>query len=539
MTFSYNETDLVQAGTLDKMFRRFAKLMSNPGAISPHYNATTGRYDNLDEWLDLKADGLVYGIQIPRYAYSPVTTAIKTGANTGLVLEESTESSAGRNDYSNKLLFTCIRVNGGVDKDGMPYVTAIEGYDDRFNAKNNNTYALTPVYYRKVTEDASYRTYEYTDTPRSGFTPCFGAYTSGGEKRPFILRACYMDSGGDFSSKSGTQPAAYAGSPTTVGHCANYDFAQSKARATTDGLTYLTYGDLAYQIEFMRLMLGVKAPRSKAVGCVSYNFQYQVAVAEEGVKRVLLTDAQAANILVGSSLSIGTRSNNNSDRGQATMHDIAKCAKVLSKVAQGDGKTAINLDLAESVNILDSYYVSTMPWQNGSLDGVLGTFGSLTAAGLTNGTMPFKFQNIEWNLGLYETLCDMYSVAVLENNVNTHTWWIAPDVSACSDINTSTGWTALSKQTAGSNNAWQYIKDYAIEDGAPFPENVGGTSTTGLCTAWNSGSGSATRETLVGGSLFNGADAGVGCRRSLNALSDAHWYIGGRSSAIGHSAPAE
>lgn len=538
---TYNEEDFVKAGTLDKMFRRFASLISNPAAAKPHYNASTGRYDNLGEWLALMADGLVYGVQVPRYAYSPVTSAIKTGANAGLVLTESTETSAGQNDYDGKLLFCCIRVNGGVDTDGMPYVTAIEGYDDRFNASLNNTYALTPVYYRRVTRDASYDHYEYTDTPRTGFSPCFGAYTAGGTLRPYILRACYMDSDGTFDSKSGTVPSAYyAGAvDNRIQHCANNDFAWSKSRAATDGLTYLTYGDIAYQMEFMSLMLGVKAPRSKAVGCVSYDYQYTVAAAEDGVKRVLLTDAQAANILVGSSLSIGDGSTSTTDSYQVALHNIAKSAKVLSKVSQGDGTTAINLDLAENIDVPETATVKTMPWRNGSLDGVLGTFGSLTAAGLTNGRMPYKFQNVEWNLGLYETLCDMYSVATLDGTVNTHLWYIAPDVSACSGINTGTGWTALAQKTAGNNNAWNYIKDYTFEHGAPVPENVGGTSTTGYQTAWHSGNGAATRETLVGGALNFGAYAGVGCRYSYLALSPAHWLIGGRSSAIGHSAPAE
>lgn len=35
---------------------------------------------------------------------------------------------------------------------------------------------------------------------------------------------------------------------------------------------------------------------------------------------------------------------------------------------------------------------------------------------------------------------------------------------------------------------------------------------------------------LVGGNLNNGANAGVGCVNSNNALSNANWNIGGRSS---------
>lgn len=535
---NYTETDLVQAGTLDKMFRRFAQLVTNPNAARPHYNAETGRYDNLADWIGIQRDGLVYGVQIPKYDYSPVTTAIKTGANVGLTLEASTESSAGRNDYKDRLLFKCPRCNGGVDPDGTNYVTAIEHYDDRFD-ETEDTYILTPVYYKRVTEDANYKLKEYTDTPRTGFKPCFGAYTADGVLRDFILRACYMDSAGDFSSKSGTQPASYAGSPVAVGHCMNYDFAQSKARASTDGLTYLTYGDIAYQEDFMELMLGVKAPRSVVVGCVSYDYQYTVYAEEEGVKRVLLTDAQAANIEVGSSVSIGDGSTSTTDRNNAVLHNIAKCAKVLSKTPQGDGSTAINLDLEADVDIPATATVKTMPWRNGSCDGVLGTFGAKTPAGLTNGKMPFRFQNCEWNLGIYETICDMYSKCVISDTIATHTWYVAPDVSQCSAIDAGAGWTALDQQTVGQTGNWRYIKDYREEKGARVPENVGGTSTTGYCTAWYPSGSAGDRETLVGGPLHFGALAGVGCVYSAGALSVANWSFGGRSSAIGHSASAE
>lgn len=509
--------------------------------LAPHFDQETGRYDNLDRWLSLRDDGQVYGVRIPKYDSSPVTTAVKTGANSWKVLEASTDETSGRNDYTGIALFECMRVNGGADSDGMPYVTSIEGRDARFDSETNDTYALTPVYYRKVTDEGSYILKEYSFAPRDGFEPCHGAFASDGTLRPFILRSCYMDSDGMFSSKSGEQPAAHQGSPTLVSHCSNNDFTWSKERKSTDGLTYYDLGDLQWMMDFMELMLGVKAPRDVAVGCTSYNFQYQVAAAETGVKRVVLTDAQAANIEVGSSLSVGTRSANNSDRNQATMHDVTTCAKVLSKEALGNGKTAVYLDLDATIDVAATYYVSTMPWRNGSCDGVLGTFGAPTAAGLTNGKFPFKFQNCEFLPGLYTVVMNMHSVNSVSGDVQKHTWLIAPDVSNCPSNNEGTGWTKLDGETvAATQNAWNYIKDYGSEKGAPFPASVGGTSSTGYRTAWHPGSTTAqSRELLVGGALYIGALAGVGCASSLYALSDASWTFGGRSSTIGHSALAE
>ncbi|MRX82263.1 hypothetical protein [Eggerthella guodeyinii] len=536
MATEFNTEDLVKAGTLKLMFERYARLAGNPSAARPHYNAGTGRYDNLDDWLALMADGRVYGCKSPLYAYSPVTTAIKIEANAGLVLEASTDAKAGRNDYRSLLFAQCPRVNGGYDKDGTPYVTAIEGYDDRFDAATANTWALTPVLYSKHSRDASYEYKYLTDTLRPGFSACPGAYTPGGALRPFILRACYMDSDGTLDSKSGTVPGAYYSTTAVsnrVAHCMTNDFTWSRNRS--DGLTCLSFADLWYQQWMMEVMLGVKAPRSAAVGCVSYNANYPVAVAESGVKRVVLTDVQAAYIEIGSRISIGDGTQ--TDRYYAPMHSIAKSAKVVSKASLGNGQTAVNLDLASAIDVAAGSHIVTMAWGNGSCDGVLGTFGAPTAAGLTNGKFPFKFQNQEWQLGLYEVACDMYSTATVADGVATHTWRIAADVDACTGINAGNGWVTLDTHTSGSINNWRYIKDYKTEKGARVPENVDGTSTTGYASAWYPSQAAGDREHLVGGPLSSGALAGVGCAASNYALSLAGWYVGGRSSGLGHSAP--
>ena len=68
-----------------------------------------------------------------------------------------------------------------------------------------------------------------------------------------------------------------------------------------------------------------------ANGCISYDRQYQVAKAEENVKRVILSTAQAANLIVGSTVSIGDMgSSTNKDRGQAHMRNILDLVKISS-----------------------------------------------------------------------------------------------------------------------------------------------------------------------------------------------------------------
>ena len=509
----------------------------------PEWDEEAGCYTNesIVRWMNSYSDGgLEYGVKTPLYAYSSLTSGTKIDANAGLVLEASTETSVGTNTYKGRKLFMCPRVNGGVRVGGEPYVTAIEDLHDPDHPfdETANTYALTCPYYRKVTEDSRYKYKRISEAYHEGYEPCAGMFMPDGTtKRPYILRACYMDSDGTMDSKSGTVPSAWysAAVANRVQHCANNDFSWSKNN-TANGLTYLTFGDIAWQEDFMEVMLGVKAPRSKAVGCVSYSLQYTVAVAESDVKRIVLTDAQAANVEIGSSLSVGD--NSQADRYYASIHSIAKSAKVVSKTPLGSGRTAINLELDATITTTATTRVTSMPWRNGTCDNVLGTFGARTTAALTNGKEPFKFQNVEWELGLYETICNMFSTSVNADGKNTHTFHIAPDVSACTGVNHGAGWTDLEQTTVGNNNQWLYIKDYASEKGANVPKEVAGTSTTGYMTAWHSGNGAGDRETLVGGYLDNGAIAGVGCVDSSLALSLANWNIGGRSSAIGHAALA-
>ena len=70
-------------------------------------------------------------------------------------------------------------------------------------------------------------------------------------------------------------------------------------------------------------------------GCASYSFQYEAAVQSEDAHTYFpVTNAQAANLVVGSCVSVGYGSNNNGevnqDRGQSSVHAYADDVKILS-----------------------------------------------------------------------------------------------------------------------------------------------------------------------------------------------------------------
>lgn len=497
------------------------QLTGGSSSSSLDFDDTTGRYSNesISDWMNTYADGLVYGVQIPLYTASVGTAATKTDANAGLMLEPSTNELAGRNDYTGKKLFMCPRVNGGVDANGMPYVTAIEGMDDRFDCTAANTFALTPVYYAKYTETTEYIWQQYCDTALEGFSACAGAYTADNVLRPYILRACYMDSDGQCTSKSGTLPASSTSSGLEgyYAHCLQNDFNASRGRE--DGLTFLSYADITYQTEFMQLMLGVKAPKSVARGCIGYYYRYQLTAGGTG-KTVTVSATNGTNLKVGSYVHVGT----SNDVGVATGRSIACAVRVLDIEISGDN-AIVSLDLDKDITTASGNYLNTCWYRNGSCDDVLGTYGCFDLEGMTDNKAPFRFQNIEWQLGIYEVCTDIY--------LNSRNVYIAPDVTACSGINTDDGWTNVGA-VPSSNSC---IKDYTTAHGARFPRSVGATSTTGYMTSFWQNTGS--KEWLVGGNFADADSCGVGYVDAGSDVSIAYWYFGGRASTVGHSAIAE
>lgn len=97
-------------------------------------------------------------------------------------------------------------------------------------------------------------------------------------------------------------------------------------------------------------------------------------MAEANVKRVVLTTAQAANILPGSGVCLGERSGETSpttDRNQSYNHNIfnwAKVVSVTSEVIGGVEYGIVNLDLTDAISPTTTMLLSTMPWPSGTTE---------------------------------------------------------------------------------------------------------------------------------------------------------------------------
>lgn len=449
------------------------------------YDEATGRYDNdsVALWLDEAADGQVYGVRLPKYAHDPGYMGAKTGANAGLVLEPSSEEVAGRNDYVGRKLFWCTRCNGGVDADGMPYVTAIEGVDGRFSATEADTWALTPVYWRRVEEAEEWIQYDYCDGPKEGFDACYGAYVPDGRMRPYILRACYMDSRGDCSSRSGELPMSRGaeGWEDRMAHTPAADLAACSSRA--DGLGYLTCGDQLHAAEFMRLMLGAKGLHPFAAGCTNL-FGYMVATrAESNTKRVFLPSDRAVKLLPG----VHCYLKRGRQTGNQVRAPLMEPMRVSSVEEADDGQCTVSFDVDEPFSVPaglgghfdDRREVFPFGWANGTCDGVLGTYGCPDLAHLTDGTMPFVFQSCEWGLGLGETLANVRNSEQKRDGKWYHHYLVATDCKECSQDEQELGWSEVAVIEANTDQG--FVGDFSESCGLMLPQALGASATTGSC----------------------------------------------------------
>lgn len=501
----------------------------------PVFDEATGRYTNtsIAAWLDSYADGLVYGVQIPRYKNSTSTKATKTDANAGLVLEPSSDKVAGRNDYLGRKLFMCPRVNGGVDADGMPYVTAIEGMDSMFDSSAADTWALTPVYWQRFTEGDGYYyvNHGYCDSPRDGYVACPGAYVPDGRMRPYILRACYLDSDGDCSSRSGTLPASQSNAEVEGYYPHSADTMLAESHAREDGKSYLSYADLSWKMGFMQLMLGVKAP-SAAVAGNGRTFKLKVVFDETNSRVIELAYDEANQLRAGDHLTIGTNSRTLASKTAGTACRAVRVKRVVGPYEDDEVGAWVGVYLDEGVTVTEGMFAWVGEWRNGCCDNVMGTFGSYDIDNLSDGG-PARFQNVEFQLGYDEVCCN----ALLDSGYPI----VVPDVGACGSLdfddlaNTlDAGLIAIGDKLP---NATDFVADRIDFHGLSCPWNIGATSTTGYAADYYLQSSNADCAWVE---RSYGDETNMGSAHFYPDWSDGgDWFVGTRASAIGRSKLAD
>jgi hypothetical protein len=489
------------------------------------YDSSTGRYDNasIKAWLAAQADGKAYGVSIPK---SAATGCTKTGANSGIA--NPVPGIIGRpavDPYVGKGAFRFYEVNGGVENDGTPYVTAFRG-DGRFSRTAADVWILTPVLYWNFSETSTTVELSVSDTKLAGMSLQPKATLPSGTVRPYMLYAKYplsVDASGAARTVSGLQTRRFI----------SYNSLIDLTKSATTGYSARSVADDWYLKTMLLLKYGTKDTQSVFTGCVDYKLQCAPTVAESGTTRVVISKDNADQLVVGSSVMLGTHASGSTNRGAGDTHDVVDAATILRKEAYDSSNVAVYLDVSKTFDTKTTYLLSTCAWRAGACDGVEGD-GSPHSC--TDGCEPFVLQGIETMHGSYEIMGDV----VLRNAGSGWKVMVAKDSAKVKKDDATTGFAEAAAYPGGADGSWYYGLYPAPADGLLLQQGTGGSTSAGICDGncknADTAAGACAWRSL--GALDLVGLAGLWGVGGHHALGDAGWDCGSRLSATGRGGEA-
>ena len=436
-----------------------------------------------------------------------------------------TDTSPETADWSEEDPFTWyIRANALSLEDGTMNVLAVEG-ETGFDLSGETApvYCFALSLTLKEWEDRAYLYNSFRTFEGGGYDPMAGDVAPDKSRRWLTWHpACFggKNSKGGMTSGFGLPPMPWTSANSAV----------PMARKITAYDALWTDCDQQYVLAQWRIRHWTMSNSGKLEGCTNYDYQYTLAAAETGVKRVLVTKAQGANFLVGSAVCLGERgANTNNDRNAAYNHDILSWAEIssITNVTVNDTEyTALNLLIDTPIDTTTTMMVSTMPWKSGTTEGVQGHSDGCRG-NLTNGKYPYRVAGIEMQIGAYtEQLDPLWKASIVDDD---H-WHY--DVFACRSGEKQVGSISSDYEQVGSfdlndkaNWTWHYIRKLGkLGTEAMMYEKFGGSGSTyvraafyspgsaGLCAPWRGG--------LLGGGACCGLPCALGCASPANS----YWF---------------
>ena len=435
-----------------------------------------------------------------------------------------TDASTGVADWAeNDPMTWYVRANAKSLADGTMEVLAVET-EAAFDVTGETApvYCFSPALAVKEWDDGSYLYTSWHMRAGDGYVPMAGDVATDGTHRLLTWHPAFY--GGKNSAGGMTSGAGLLPMPWTS---ANAALTLARKLTAYDGL----WCDCDTQFALMawRLRHWTLSNSGQLEGCTYYNYQYTLAAAETGVKRVLLTKAQGTNLLVGSCVCLGERgSNTNNDRNQAYNHDVFNIAKILSveTVTVDDTEyAAVNLDLTSTIDTTTTMLVSTMPWPNGTTEALPGHSDGCIG-NLTNGKYPYRIAGMEMQIGSYCEELDPLWQATLVDDDHWHY-----DVYSCRDSEKLAGSITANYQKVGEFDlpnankwSWNYIRalnKMAAE--AQIPTKFGGSSSTYVKAAFVSPGGAGVYAPWRFGGLRDGGNCGLPCASGGLGPGSSYW----------------
>lgn len=505
--------------------------------VSWWHGADDGQYTKtqlLARWFNLLNSDKTFGTKFYNFGTSQTTQGelCDDSAEIG-VTTPSTNTVKGNDPLHQQFAFWTVEVEYEIDANGEIEIKSVAKVDSSFNRGGTNGMVgvAQKTGWLSITNDSVNWWVRYRTAQAPGYVPIAeGVSPVDNKPRAFVVHAKYMGgkgADGKPTSASGLAPLNY-----TWSH--NSQIAEWRKR----GANYagISICDIFFRILMFWLKYAKKGNSGTMEGCTSYNFQYKCAVAETGVTRVLLTEAQAKNLLVGSSVIVGdVGSGTSTDRYVASMYKCAKNVRILSIVSTVVEETtyyAVNLETDTAFDTTTDTYISTMPWWSGSCDDVLGVDGSPTSC--TNGKEPFIIQGLESQIGAYAVVADIIDTITVSDDsttmtINPATVRLAKNIAQSKSANyVDTNKPLTIPKPA--NWAWHFIGDLAYDKAHPeftLPSIIdnGANSGNGFKSAVAVPASGGVSEWLSWSYLSDSSYCGLACASLSGGLGSAHWYI--------------
>lgn len=537
-------TDPVHADLMNAMF---GQLIKNDVAMRDAVSVfAKSKNEQALFLLNLRRTGKRYGVHFDAYSVSPASTGTRLYDAVGKVATPSTDSVRGINDFEGESVFYGLEVNGYVDTDGEFVVQYIKGIDNEFSRtdEDKDVYMLYLTQWIQMEVTATGENIILSDENHPGSFPEGAAIRPDGTVRPFVPIAKYMA----WDDESGI-PHSVSGK--TVNHNQSHNNMITRFRKKGNQYCGTTAQDKAHLDNLFMVAFATRHTQSIMTGCTSYYYQYKASVQEADVERIIIAKSQAANLVVGSIVSIGnattlSEGSPNIERGNSGMHAKANRVVITAIEDYDESNSAVYVDnggtkfstASTMINgsVESPTYISTMPWKTGACDNVLGSCGSPVSN--TNSKYPYILFGVEMFLGFWEIISNV----ILKITSHVMVPYICYD---CTKLATSVteDYKAVGYSVVNTQATYKYISKLGYDPDNPCVRHaveVNATSSTGYgdghYTENLDEASDATREWLSGGRLYAGALAGRFCAGLSNALSNADWGYAARLSASGRCA---
>lgn len=535
------QVQAVQAAAQEIMADReqIAQNKADVTALKEELKELTPRVDDLEKktakyseqffenFFAMQRTGKKYTVRFPLWETSQVATGEKLDDNEGLVMEASTLTEKGRDDYSSIPLFKTYDCN--VEQFlGKPKITAMRG-DKGFDSKEKDTFVLGMSYYHKFWIQDGYMYYSRSDSPYEGYVICSEAKKKNGE-RPFCLYAKYVSG----TNSKGELGSFHGKNPTRNKISFNSSLSEAKKRGA--GYIFGCSADYAYIQNTFMLKYADRNWNTVLGGhFASSGNQFLVSKPEADTKRVVLTKANAEKFPIGSCVSVGDLvQDTNKDRGNAKIHNICDSAKILDIVEVDEANKALVLDIKENITTTATTWVTSMHWKSGFSDSVKGVDGCPcnTKTQISSLLYPTVFQGIELAVGGYEVLGNAF-MDISADSLVRDTYVCDDSEKLTNNVTTAkANWKKLlQKMHVEKNNAWCYGTELHmdLESGINVVTKAGASgsgSNTGFCDGIYFDTETSTqREFLLLGYLWDWGMCGAFCSFGSYGLGSAWWAV--------------